>query len=150
MVVLSRQDAPYVHELFLHDTGGAPVFEGEAVEHAAGANQVVLVFDLTSRESFQSCKKWLRAAAKGRWYEGRVPGCLIGNKSDLRARQAVDSSAAEEWAEEHGLRYFETSALPEEKAWAAPLAYLQSSLRSLYEEHVRHTDELARDHFHTK
>ena len=150
MVVLSRQDAPYVHELYLYDTGGAAVFEAEALDYAVGANMVVLVYDITSRESFQSCKKWLRAATKGRWYEGRLSGCLVGNKADLRARQAVDSSVAEEWAEEHGLRYFETSALPEEKAWAAPLAHLESTLRRLYEDHVQRTDELAREHFNLK
>ena len=84
--------------------------EGEAVEHAAGANQVVLVFDLTSRESFQSCKKWLRAAAKGRWYEGRVPGCLVGNKSDNQSARQVSTQEGQALAAEYDVRFIEASA----------------------------------------
>jgi GTPase SAR1 family protein len=35
---------------------------------------------------------------------------LIGNKTDLRDMRAVEREDAQQWADEHGAEYFETSA----------------------------------------
>jgi hypothetical protein len=51
---------------------------------------VALVFDVTSRESLQSCAKWLRrfhdsrAAAATHAGRSAIRGVLIGAKADLR------------------------------------------------------------------
>lgn len=40
-----------------------------------------------------------------------VKGVLVGNKSDLAARREVETAVAQEWAQEQGLEYHETSAV---------------------------------------
>ena len=40
-----------------------------------------------------------------------VAGVLIGNKCDLQERCVVPSEQAEEWAQTHGLQFFEVSAV---------------------------------------
>ena len=38
-------------------------------------------------------------------------GVLVANKTDLRARVCVVPAAAESWAQNNGLQFFETSAV---------------------------------------
>lgn len=38
-----------------------------------------------------------------------VKGVLVGNKSDLASRREVETAVAQEWAQEQGLQYHETS-----------------------------------------
>jgi GTPase SAR1 family protein len=67
-----------------------------------------LVFDLTSRDSFESVGRWLqdiRDVARS-----DVVTTLIGNKSDLADTRVVTSEEAGEFAKTHGMQYFETSA----------------------------------------
>lgn len=40
-----------------------------------------------------------------------VKGVLVGNKSDLASRREVETTVAQEWAQEQGLQYLETSAV---------------------------------------
>ncbi|XP_049575970.1 intraflagellar transport protein 27 homolog isoform X2 [Syngnathus scovelli] len=91
-----------------------------------------LVFDLTSELSFSNCARWmerLRAHCRGR----HVPGVLVGNKSDLSARREVQAAVAQEWAENQGLEYYETSAKEMEKC-DAPLLSLARAFHSLYQD----------------
>ncbi|KAM9818476.1 intraflagellar transport protein 27 homolog isoform X3 [Syngnathus typhle] len=91
-----------------------------------------LVFDLTSERSFSNCARWmerLRAHCRGR----HLPGVLVGNKSDLSARREVQAAAAQEWARNQGLEYYETSAKEMEKC-DAPLLSLARAFHSLYQD----------------
>ncbi|XP_058424415.1 intraflagellar transport protein 27 homolog isoform X2 [Diceros bicornis minor] len=71
-------------------------------------NVLCLVYDVTNEQSFQNCSKWLekaRAQSPG----VSLPGVLVGNKTDLASRRAVESAQAQAWALGQGLECFETS-----------------------------------------
>lgn len=107
-------------ELLLLDTPGSSTFnqreQGGAVWSSAA--MVALVYDVSSRDSLQSCAKWLRrfhdSRALAAAHAGRsaIRGVLIGTKADLREddRAEVTESEARSFAESCGLAYFETSA----------------------------------------
>eukprot|EP00002_Diphylleia_rotans_P011824 TRINITY_DN2326_c0_g1_i2.p1 TRINITY_DN2326_c0_g1~~TRINITY_DN2326_c0_g1_i2.p1 ORF type:complete len:137 (-),score=23.88 TRINITY_DN2326_c0_g1_i2:627-1037(-) len=70
---------------------------------------VVVVFDLTSLESFDSAMLWVK--------EFRITGpanavvVLVGNKLDLESERTVEIEKAQMYAQEIGAAYIETSAV---------------------------------------
>lgn len=100
-------------ELFLHDSAGQSVFNQREMgsPHWDNASVVMVAYDVCSRESFQSCAKWL-SAVRGT-QEGRpLPGVLVSTKNDLReqGRMEVSSQEGEAFAQRNGLTFFETYA----------------------------------------
>lgn len=85
-----------------------------------GAGGALLVFSLTSHQSFTNCRGWL--ADLRQWGEEDLLVLLVGNKGDVPLspaseeggggeRREVEREEAERWAEEEGLAgYVETSA----------------------------------------
>lgn len=73
-----------------------------------GAQAALVVFDITSRVSFEGAKRWVRDLQRSS-EEGLVI-CLAGNKSDLSHLRQVEAAEAEAYAAEAGLFYLETSA----------------------------------------
>lgn len=75
---------------------------------------VAIVYDVSSRESFQSAAKWLQGVRAIR-PNNPIGGVLIANKIDLResGRAVVDSAEGEQFAQQNGLMYFECSAVSE-------------------------------------
>ncbi|XP_017712374.1 PREDICTED: intraflagellar transport protein 27 homolog isoform X2 [Rhinopithecus bieti] len=97
-------------------------------------NVLCLVYDVTSEQSFNNCSKWLekaRAQAPGLY----LPGVLVGNKTDLVGRRAVDSAEARAWALGQGLECFETS-VKEMENFEAPFHCLAKQFHQLYREKV--------------
>ena len=74
-----------------------------------GCHGVFLVFDLTSRASFESIDNvWMEEVNK--YAEAGVNLILVGNKNDLETEREVSREAAQAYANENGMTYFETSA----------------------------------------
>ena len=73
-----------------------------------GAQAAIVVFDVTSRESFEGAKQWVRELQKK--LEKGIIIALAANKVDLAPRRKVDSDEAAMYASENGLLYCETSA----------------------------------------
>ncbi|GCB83720.1 hypothetical protein scyTo_0024240, partial [Scyliorhinus torazame] len=69
---------------------------------------ICLVYDITNEATFNSCTKWLERA-RTQAPSGQLAGVLVGNKTDLACRRAVEYTQAQEWAANQGLEYFETS-----------------------------------------
>ena len=75
--------------------------------HCRGSYLNFIVFDLTRRETFEECKKWLEHL-----YENQGPfhfTVVVGNKKD-RPEREIDSKKIQVFCEENNLLYFETSA----------------------------------------
>eukprot|EP01029_Cantina_marsupialis_P026231 TRINITY_DN6989_c0_g2_i1.p1 TRINITY_DN6989_c0_g2~~TRINITY_DN6989_c0_g2_i1.p1 ORF type:complete len:198 (-),score=50.19 TRINITY_DN6989_c0_g2_i1:239-832(-) len=105
-------------ELLMYDIPGQSTFV--APEDVAplfkSVSLVAVVFDIVSRESFNSCKRWLDCVAAQK--PGRqIEGVLIGTRVELRetGRPAVSFEEGNGFAEAHGLKYFETSAADDSK-----------------------------------
>ncbi|BHF59273.1 Intraflagellar transport protein 27 [Sparganum proliferum] len=91
---------------------------------------LAFIFDLTDRESFETCDTWIKKI-KDDGNKLKAPGVLIGNKSDLSARRKVTENEAKIFAEENGLNYIETS-VKENRNVLPPFNKLASQYCDLY------------------
>jgi small GTP-binding protein len=97
-------------KLQIWDTGGSERYRSMAPMYFQSANMAVIVYDVTSRSSFNDVETWVTELRnKG------LSSCLIalaGNKSDLTVAREVSKREGEELATKHKLDLFmETSAL---------------------------------------
>ncbi len=69
-----------------------------------------LVYDVTNKESFTSCSKWLEFVRR-HLTDKIMPGILIANKIDLEDRAQVKQGLGLEFAQNNGLQFFECSAV---------------------------------------
>lgn len=67
-----------------------------------------MVYDITSIDSFQKAKSWIKELQRDG--NPNIVIALAGNKSDLMEKRGVSTSDAQEYANENGLLFFETSA----------------------------------------
>ncbi|KAL8435383.1 hypothetical protein Efla_007633 [Eimeria flavescens] len=74
-----------------------------------GAAAAVIVYDTTSRESFEGAKSWV-AELQAISDKSSLVMALAGNKTDLAADRAVKTQEAQQFAEEQGIFFMETSA----------------------------------------
>jgi len=93
--------------LQIWDTAGQEMFRSIIASYYRGANGVLLMFDLTRRNTFENVAGWLQEVRE-RAPEG-APVVLAGNKCDLPNR-VVPREEAAAWARDRGLAYVETSA----------------------------------------
>lgn len=97
-----------VIKLNMWDTAGQERFKTITATFYRGAHGVILVFDLTDMESFQNLSGWFKEIDK---YGGnRVAKLLVGNKSDMKDKRVVSYEMAQEFANQMGVPYLETSA----------------------------------------
>ncbi|CAK9023651.1 unnamed protein product [Durusdinium trenchii] len=87
------------------DTAGQERYKSLAPMYYRGAAAAVIVFDITSRESFDAAKSWV---AELQNTDTLI--ALAGNKSDLEASRAVEREMAKSYADQMGILYMETSA----------------------------------------
>ncbi|KAF4340806.1 rab family other [Fusarium beomiforme] len=89
------------------DTAGLEKYRAP-VPYYNDAVAVMLVFDITKRQSFDNVSRWL-----GEVRDHGEPGIaitLVGNKTDLEGRRSVTSVEAKKFARENKLLFVETSA----------------------------------------
>jgi len=67
-----------------------------------------VVYDTTDLESYNNVKQWLHEI--DRYANDNVNKLLVGNKSDLSSKRAIEFTHAQEYAESLGIEFIETSA----------------------------------------
>jgi len=92
----------------LWDTAGQERFRAVVSSYYRGAHGVVIVFDLTNRESFTNLKYWIQNVAK--YAEENTMTIIVGNKCDIAEDRQVSTDEAQQFAASVGFPYFETSA----------------------------------------
>lgn len=95
--------------LNIWDSAGQERFKSIAKSYFNKSDGVVLVFDLTNIESFNSIENWMEDLTKMK-KEERCSTILIGNKSDLIDDIVVKKDMIEALVKKHKIKYFETSA----------------------------------------
>jgi Ras-related protein Rab-1A len=73
-----------------------------------GAHGIIIVYDVTDVESFNNVKHWLNEI--DRYATEHVSKLLVGNKSDLVQKKAIDYDTAKALADKLGIPFLETSA----------------------------------------
>ena len=103
-VQIDNQD---IH-LLLYDTAGQEKFRSLIPMYTRDANIILLVYDVTSKESFNNLSIWLNDLNNIKKEE--VIFAVVGNKIDLDDRKEVNSDEGENFAKEHDFIFAEISA----------------------------------------
>lgn len=94
-------------KLQIWDTGGQERFDFIRSAYYRGAMGVVIMFDLSNRESFDHLPKWIEEVKSN---IGDLPMLIVGNKNDLVNERLITYEEAEQFAREFNLYYIESSA----------------------------------------
>lgn len=99
----------YRVKLQVWDTAGQERFRSMAPMYYRKANAAMLVYDITSLESFYDIKDWVKELKKN--VDTPIVLCLLGNKSDLESGRKVSKEDAAEYAASIDALFYESSAL---------------------------------------
>ncbi|XP_065841778.1 ras-related protein Rab-13-like [Oscarella lobularis] len=120
-------------KLKVWDTAGQEQFRTITRMHFRGAQGIILVYDITSKKSFENLRYWVEKIQdehlKG---ESMV---LFGNKCDLDTDREVAVSLAEKFARELGIKQFQTSAKDDINISKA-FTYLTQKIKDYHGPHV--------------
>jgi len=94
-------------KLQIWDTAGQERFRTITSTYYRGTHGVIVVYDVTSGESFANVKRWLHEIDQNCDVVNRI---LVGNKNDDPERKVVLTEDARRFADQMGIQLFETSA----------------------------------------
>jgi Ras-related protein Rab-6A len=103
-VQIDNQD---IH-LLLYDTAGQEKFRSLIPMYTRDANIILLVYDITSKDSFMHIPEWIKDLTNIKMEE--VIFALVGNKNDLEENRDVTIEEGQKFAQEHDFIFQETSA----------------------------------------
>lgn len=106
------------------DSPGQERFESMVLSAVKNTNGIFLVYDITSRKSFNDLSKWIDNVKKCQTLS-EFPFIIISNKIDLDQQRDVKVEEGKKYAEKNGLPFYETSALTEEGVEKAFLGLIQ-------------------------
>jgi len=95
-------------KLQIWDTAGQERFRTITSAYYRGADGIIMVYDVTSSDSFDHVNDWLKEV--NRYASEGTCKLLVGNKSDRTADRVVTTESAKEFADELGIAFLETSA----------------------------------------
>ena len=95
-------------KLQIWDTAGQERFRTITTSYYKGAQAIVVVYDITEKESFDHVKNWMIDVDK--FAKSGVLRVLVGNKCDLEHKRQVLKEQGQELADKYGIKFIETSA----------------------------------------
>ncbi len=93
-------------EINIWDTSGHPRYRQIAASYYKGVLGVIIVYDITNLESFQNLNSWLNEIKNESSNACKI---LVGNKNDLEKDRKVTFEQGKEFANQNGMKFFETS-----------------------------------------
>ena len=93
-------------KVVIWDTAGQERFRSMALQSLRSCQGLILVYDVSNRQSFNDLKNWLEDVSNA---TNKVSIILFGNKCELENR-AVTKEEAEQFAKKNNIPYIETSA----------------------------------------
>ncbi|VVU95738.1 Ras family [seawater metagenome] len=97
-----------IAKLQIWDTAGQEKFRAITRSYYRGAHAILIVFDITNRDSFLGLEKWFKEIDENATINPII--FLIGNKTDLDKRRQVSYIEALEFAQKKNISYKECSA----------------------------------------
>jgi Ras-related protein Rab-1A len=95
-------------KLQIWDTAGQERFRTITKSDYRGSNGIVVVHDMTDRQSFDQVQHWMGEIDSHA--SADVCRLLVGNKADLKDKRAVKSDEGAALARQYGIPFLETSA----------------------------------------
>lgn len=109
------------------DTAGQDRFKCITPMFYRGSHIVIIMYDITNRESFTSVTSWIDSTKKA--VDEECTMCLVGNKTDLSTKRVIERVEGIECSRSNcSMLFFETSA----KTSAASVRTLFTSLLSTF------------------
>lgn len=93
-----------VMKMQVWDTSGQERFRSITQSYYRGAHAAIIVYDISSIDSFRAVPGWLEGVMKH--CSESVLVMLLGNKSDLAFKRQVHESVVQEFVEEHKIPLF--------------------------------------------
>jgi small GTP-binding protein len=90
-----------------YDTSGQERYHSLAPNFIKRADGIILMYDITDRESFDTISKWWNDILNNK--EKDFPVILVGNKTDLEDKRQVQREEGENIAKEFNIKFFEVS-----------------------------------------
>ncbi|KAG8686672.1 hypothetical protein FRC11_008561 [Ceratobasidium sp. 423] len=94
----------------LWDTAGQERYRSITQSTYRNVNGVLLVYNLTSKETFDKCEDWRKDLEKNIDSFSQVQVVLVGNQIDLEEQREVSGGEARSYADRHGFKFAEVSA----------------------------------------
>lgn len=95
-------------KLQIWDTAGQERFRTITSSYYRGAHGIIVVYDVTDKETFDHVKQWLNEIE--RYASVEVQKLLVGNKCDLVSKKDVQTETAQAFADKLEIPFLETSA----------------------------------------
>ena len=90
-----------------YDTSGQERYHSLSANFIKNADGVLLMYDITNRESFDKISKWWNDILEHK--EKDFPVILVGNKCDLEDERKVQKEEGESIAKKYNVKFYETS-----------------------------------------
>lgn len=97
-----------VIKMQIWDTAGQDRFRTLTSSYYRGAHGIIIVYDVTSKDSFDNVRQWMQEIEK--FASENVNKLLIGNKSDLEEQREVSYDEGVELAKKYDIPFLEVSA----------------------------------------
>ena len=97
-----------VVKLKIWDTAGQERFRNITKQYYKGADGILLIYDITDRESFEKARDWMKSIQENTQKDS-IGIILLGNKCDLDERK-VTYEEGQSLADEFKIQFMETSA----------------------------------------
>mmetsp|Transcript_32710 Transcript_32710/g.52355 ORF Transcript_32710/g.52355 Transcript_32710/m.52355 type:complete len:208 (+) Transcript_32710:38-661(+) len=96
-------------KLTIWDTAGQERFRTLTSAYYRGAQGVILVYDITRRDTFDNIREWLKEVDIFTTKENVIK-VLVGNKIDLDKSRKITRNEGSEFARQYNMLFFEASA----------------------------------------
>lgn len=93
--------------LDIWDTAGQERFRSVIPMYYKGAKAILVVFDITNKDTFEGAKKWIQEIEQTNKITSII---LVGNKIDLIPQRQVDENAINDYTNAKNILYYECSA----------------------------------------
>ncbi|OLS24703.1 MAG: Transforming protein p29 precursor [Candidatus Heimdallarchaeota archaeon LC_2] len=94
-------------KILIFDTAGQEFLSSLRKQHYAAANGVVIVYDITNKQTFDDLDKWVNEIQEE---VGDVKTVFVGNKVDLEDKRVVSAEEGKFYAQSVKSEYLESSA----------------------------------------
>ena len=95
------------YKVLFYDTAGQEKYKSISFSHIKNADGILLMYDITSRESFKDISNWMNDIKDNKGEN--FPLILIGNKIDLNDKRQIKFEEGKKLADYYGIPFMETS-----------------------------------------